>query len=301
MKLLKVVSGLCVWSMVAVSSFAQKLPDQQEVSLRPPANIKIDGKATEWPAFQAYNKSTSLFYTITNDDDNLYLAVQSTNSGITNKIMRGGLTFTVNTTGKKKEKEGISIMFPVPPKNDMMSMMQGMRTAMGGAGGPGGRPGQTVIMGGPPSGDPAAMMKRADSIMYEMNRQQIDKLKDIKVFGIKDITDSLLSIYNEEGIKARALFDGNRNYTYELAIPLKYLSITTNNPKEFTYNIKLNGMQLNLPPPPPSMAGGGAPTVVINGAPMGGGGMRMGGPGGIDFMSMFSVTDFWGKYTLAKK
>lgn len=274
--------------------FSQKLPDQQEISLRAPANLKIDGKTTEWSnGFRAYNNSTSIFYTITNDDNNLYLVVQSTNSNVTNKIMRGGLTFTINKSAKKKEKDGVSIMFPVPASNDMMVMFQSMASSL-----------QTGGMN-MSTADPALIMKKADSIMYVMNRQQIDKLKDIKISGIKEITDTLISIYNDEGIKARALFDNKAAFTYELAIPLKYLELSTDNPKEFVYNIKLNGLVFNLSAMGPRPGGGGDFGGGGMGSPpqggMGGGQGFRGGPNTMDIQSLISPTDFWGKYTLAKK
>lgn len=53
---------------------AQKLPKVQQASLHAPANIKIDGKATEWEGkFEAYNPGSRVFYTLSNDSENLYL------------------------------------------------------------------------------------------------------------------------------------------------------------------------------------------------------------------------------------
>jgi hypothetical protein len=50
--------------LLAVLAFAnanaQKLPNVQQVSLRAPANIKIDGKATEWSGFKALNTATDV-------------------------------------------------------------------------------------------------------------------------------------------------------------------------------------------------------------------------------------------------
>jgi hypothetical protein len=70
---------------------AQKLPNKQEVSLRIPADMKIDGNAKEWNnKFQAYNKLTNIFYTLSNDDKNLYLVIQATDPIIIEKMIRGG-------------------------------------------------------------------------------------------------------------------------------------------------------------------------------------------------------------------
>ncbi|HCN82336.1 MAG TPA: hypothetical protein DIT07_01770, partial [Sphingobacteriaceae bacterium] len=77
--LLLFLIGILYLIIIPVTTSAQKLPNIQEASLRAPAGIKVDGKATEWNnQFQAYNKATEIFYTISNDDDKLYLAVQAT-------------------------------------------------------------------------------------------------------------------------------------------------------------------------------------------------------------------------------
>ena len=78
--------------------------------------------------------------------------------------------------------------------------------------------------------------------------------------------------------------------TFELAVPLKSMNLDANNPKEFAYHITLNGLQINF-------GGGGGP-------PGRGGGGGPGGPGGrnaIDFLDLVTPSDFWAKYTLAKK
>lgn len=70
------------------------------------------------------------------------------------------------------------------------------------------------------------------------------KLKLIEVEGIKEI-DPVISIYNEEKIKVAAVFDSQLSYTYEMAIPLKYLKLNINYPVKFRYNVKLNGQAAN--------------------------------------------------------
>lgn len=288
------IRSLALCALLAAGTLtakAQKLPDTQETGLRAPAGIKVDGKATEWAGgYQAYNKNNQLYYSIANDDENVYLTVNAANTSIISKIMRGGLTFTVVTSGKKKDKTGQpSFTFPVQASTSVnTAAMQGLRTAM---------PAQAASM------SPQEMMKRMDSVMYAMNRQHIDKLKDIKVLGVPGITDSLLSIYNEEGIKARALFDAKGAYNYELAIPLKYLGLNAGESRELQYNLCLNGLMANIRRVEGTLPSGGASevrTVVVNGG-AGGGMMSMSGPGGIDFMSLISPTDFWGKFTLVGK
>jgi len=82
---------------------AQNLPNAQQRSLWAPATIKIDGKPTEWNnQFQAYNHATDILYTISNDNDNLYLIIQASKPRIIDKIIDVGVTFIINTAGKKK-------------------------------------------------------------------------------------------------------------------------------------------------------------------------------------------------------
>src|SRR5476651_2358683 len=111
----KIVSTLLL-GVITIAAYAQKLPAKQEISLRVPAGIKIDGKATEWDnKFQAYNNATELFYTLSNDDDNLYLIVQITKPRVIEKVLNVGITLTINGAGKKDDKapENISIQFPL--------------------------------------------------------------------------------------------------------------------------------------------------------------------------------------------
>src|SRR6202012_131420 len=92
-KIVKLV--LPAFLLLIITANAQKLPGKQEESVRSPGNIKIDGRAVEWGGqFAAYNKSTQLFYIVSNNDDNLYLTVQATDSATIQRIIAHGLTFT---------------------------------------------------------------------------------------------------------------------------------------------------------------------------------------------------------------
>ena len=100
-------SYLTIAACFASSSLkAQKLPDVQAGAVWANSPLKVDGKLVDAAEpFQAYNKNTKLFYTLSNDDKNLYLAVKSTDGGNNNKILMGGITFSVNASGKKKDKD----------------------------------------------------------------------------------------------------------------------------------------------------------------------------------------------------
>ncbi|MES2376990.1 MAG: hypothetical protein V4553_10450 [Bacteroidota bacterium] len=288
---------------------AKKLKDVQANNFLAPSPVKIDGRLNDWnDEFQAYNKSTHLYYAIANDEKNFYLIVKTSDMTTKAKIGAGGLTLTINTAGKKKEQEAYSLTYP-------------LRTTMGrpgGGGAPGGAQGggmRVMAFGGPGGGGGGFGGGRnaaPDSAMQKaMQDRVINAAKEIKVFGFKDIPDSLIAIYNEYNIKAAINYDKDGAFIYELAVPLKLMALAVGDSKELAYNIKLNGLQLNFRMmsdngggPPPGAGGGDGPggggmrTMMIDGrgGPMGGGGKNS-----IDFQDLISPSDFWGKYTLAKK
>jgi hypothetical protein len=280
---------------LSLSVYAQKLPGIQETSVLAPKNIKIDAKLTEWDdTFQAYNKTTEIFYTISNDDKNLYLVIKSTDPINNNKIIAGGINFTINTTGRKKDKEGYVITFPLVDIAAMRNQILSMAST-GGAG---------------------SNREPDSAAIANMRKKALSMVKEIKLagFAVADVPDSVVSIYNEYGLKAAIDYDAKGNLTCEMAVPLKYLHLITAGTKELNYNIKLNGLNIDaiFPGAGAFMSGGFGGGGGGAGGGFGGGGGRAGGgiPGGAangipssmqQMQSMISPTDFWGKYTLAKK
>lgn len=278
---------------------AQKLSDVQDVSVWA-SGVKVDGKHNEWEnKFKAMNKSTNLTYTLANDAKNLYLAIQSKDATNNSKILLGGISLTVNPSGKKNDKEGFKVIYPVVAR----------RRPGGTPGAGGGATTGVRIQGGPGGGgfgrfqDMSPMQR--DSMQRAIARTQLVGAKEIKVFGFKDIPDSLISIYNEYSIKTIASISDEGVFMYELSIPLELLEMSADKPKEFSYNIKLNGLQINFGgfaggARPGGGGGEGAPMVRVEVAGGGGGGMG-GGMGGFNFQDLITPTDFWGKYILTKE
>jgi hypothetical protein len=307
--LIKLSLQVVLAASTGLFAYGQKLNAIQEGSVWAPAGIKVDAKMTEWnDTYQAYNKTTELYYTLSNDDKNLYLAVKSGSTQNSNKIMAGGVSLTINTADKKKDKDAFVVVFPYVNRAG-----RGNRGA-GGAGGDRqrGAGGQRL----PPDSAAIAAQRKA----------AVAALKEIKVFGFKDIEDSVISIYNEYSIKAAADYDAKGNLVYEIAVPLKLMGLSVENAKEFAYNLKVNGLQLG--PQGIQVGGeggfagggggggfggggrggagggggfGGGGGGNRGGGGGGGGGGNRGGGGGFDIQAMTSPTDFWGKYILAKK
>jgi hypothetical protein len=263
---------------VHLTLIAQKIQNVQIGNVWAPTAVKIDGKLTEWgESLKAYNKNVQLWYTIANDDKNIYLVIKSTDLDNNNKILAGGISFTLNTEGKKKTKNAFTITFPIVKR-------------AGGRIGHGGRRGG---FGGDDTPDTAAIVTQQN--------QTLATGKEISAIGFADITDTLVSIYNEYGIKAAANIDVKGVMVYELAIPIKLLKIAVNDQKELAYNIKINGLPLNGG----GFGGGNSFGGGSHSGGSGGGGGFGGGFGGggksEDVSDMMSPTDFWGKYILATK
>jgi len=328
----KTLTIVTLFALTCTVALAQdkKLKDVQEGALWAPAGVKADGRLIEWnDSFQAYNKATKLYYTIANDDRNIYLAIKSTDAMNNNKIVAGAITISINTEGKKKTENTYKITYPVIAP---ITMQRGAGGPIGGGpaggggaimvvgrggGGAGGAGGMRAMMGGGAPGDPL------DSATIAIRKKALLTYKEIKVSGFKDIPDSLISLYNEHGVKTMANYDDKGNFLYEVAIPLKLMGLEPGSTNELAYNVRLNGLQIpNLPnidmmggggfggggadpggPGAGPAGGGGAPTIRMNGgggfAGAGGGGRRGGGT--FNFQEMISPSDFWGKYSLAKK
>ncbi|MDB5030719.1 hypothetical protein [Mucilaginibacter sp.] len=271
----RLILSVAVFTIISIKTIAQKLPNVQDVSLRAPADIKIDGKIAEWDnKFQAYNKATDIFYTIANDNDKLYLTIQATDPSIITKIISGGVTFSISASGDKKAKNLLSITFPAKEGKVNPLLIK-------------------LINKPKPSNDAAKYKMQLDSFMKVINKRLTDSVKLIGVTNLKDIEDNFISMYNDLGIKAAALFDNNISYNYELAIPKKYLGLGANNLK-FTYQIKLNG---TTPPNATIQQSGSGRFLIVtvgNNPPYA-------IPNVVPYAASAYPTDFWGEYTLAKK
>jgi len=249
---------------------AQKLPNIQQASLRAPLNIKIDGILREWgDKFEAYNSNTQIYYTISNDVNDLYLTLMVTDFTTIKKILAGGITLTLNPQNKKKDSTNTSsVSFPYySPGQQPLSISTQLATKSN------------------------LSKLQLDSFATAYNRQIPTNFKLIGLQGMGNIKDAFVSIYNEDGIRAAAIFNKDMNYTYELAIPLSLLGNETGISK-FNYNLQLNGQ---------TTINGYAITPVPGRSNL----LTFTDNKGTRFMldqdakDLYYPTDFWGEYTLA--
>ena len=75
--------------------------------------LKIDGNNTDWQgALQFWDDKQAIAYSITNDNDWLYIRALSKNNTTIQKILRGGLTVYINHHGVTEEAGAAAISFP---------------------------------------------------------------------------------------------------------------------------------------------------------------------------------------------
>jgi len=167
--------------------------------------ITADGDLGDWQdSLSMFHSDSKLFYALANDEDHIYLALQSKNPELLSKIMIGGITFSVNTEVEKKNPPRVT--FPILDRTP-----------------------------GKPKSSREVLSKE------EIQDQTLERIKDIRVFGFKEIIDGPISLQNNYGIRAAAGFDSRNNFVQEIAIPIRLLNIVNRN-EEITYKIRINGI-----------------------------------------------------------
>lgn len=253
--------------------FSQKLPKVQIGSVTAPVDVLIDGKSKELnDIYKAYNPNNRIFYTLSNDNNNLYLTIKAKEPVAIEKLIIDGTTLIISKeTSRSKqfiETGNISLTFP---KNDVT---------------------HTGVEGGAEyydtyKKDTVANKENIKLIYNKYNRLALSTFKKIGIKGIKEILDSTILVDNDYGIKAMAQYNDRMEMVYELAIPIKYLGLSADS--RFSYYIRLNGTPDVEKVPPGTPRG---PMVTNEGH-----------DGRIDFEQQYLnfETDLRGKYTLANK
>lgn len=209
--MIKIKNIILVIALVSLfnlpAAFSQKKAEliSTRWALKP---VVADGSLSDWPdSLTLFNEATNLNYGLANDDTNVYLAIRSASKQDLNKILAGGISFSANIEGKKKDPP--TVIFPVldrtPGKNKNNREQPGVE---------------------------------------ERQKQVLSKIKDIRVTGFKEIIDGAISLQNTYGIRAAASFDKNNNLVQEIIIPLSLLNLSTADGVEVTYSIRVNGLQV---------------------------------------------------------
>ena len=197
-------------AVATIATHAQKLPNKQEASLKASANVKIDGKPTEWGDFKAYNSATGLLYTIANDDQNLYMIIQTKISGIRDKIWSGGISLIFSKAAGAGQNTICSLTYSALPKD------------------------RRAIIGN--------LMKDTLADLKAINNAIAGSVKTIAIKNFDGVSEDVISIYNSYGIAAASYMTDKNTYTCEIAIPLKYLKSAANSQSVIKYTLQANAM-----------------------------------------------------------
>ncbi len=154
----------------------------QVIALKSPQQpIIIDGDAKEWGDNLIYNSEKNIYYSLSNDKQNLYLLIKCTDDIRQSAILSSGVTLSIDTKGRKKKT--FIITFP----------MSGLETGA----------------------------DRKSSLEEKRLRADLTKLKKIGVKGFKDIDEEQINTENAFNIQTALNFDDKGDLIYEEAIPLQ--------------------------------------------------------------------------------
>lgn len=220
------------------------------------------------PKFEAYNPATETFYTLSNDNDNLYLAIQARTPIIIEKAIKGGIVFTISQTKNTDNDDSkLVVKYPLMSRDEYRNLKTSVK---------------------PQATDEIEKNVEIKNFVTDENKKINSAAKTIRLTASKAKTDTL-SIYNEKGIQVMSFLDYNLHYNYQLTFPLSYLSAFSNK-SNFFYNVALPGFFGDFSR---EITEGITAVHVVNGE------VKIEGPSAPLIAIMSNKTDFTGEYKLA--
>jgi hypothetical protein len=198
---------ICIATMQVLSGIC----NAQTIELKTaPANVTIDGDAKEWANDLSYsNNKAKVMYTLSNDKDNFYLVIKTSDAAKQSGILGSGITLGIDTRGKKKPS--FSITYPISDQEDQTSFMH----------------------------------MNAEQTKAQA---ELSGYRKIRTEGFAAISDAQLTTTNVYGIKIAIGYDTNGYLIYEEAIPLSLFPVDDLN-KEWAFNIKINELDKKVKAP----------------------------------------------------
>ncbi|GAB2985332.1 hypothetical protein GCM10027049_24910 [Mucilaginibacter puniceus] len=274
---------LCAASLLLISTGVNYAQETAATLKAPTTAVTIDGNNKEWGNDLAYyNADKKIHYTISNDKNNLYLVIKTNDEKQFNNILFGGVTFSIDTKGRKKKTQ--SITFPL----------------------------QEMVI---------TESITFNTLDQKRNEARSTQLKKIEVKGFSDISEDRMYNGNPYKIQTALNFDDNGYLVYEEAIPLALFKAEGLATSEWAYNIKLNAVTARLQPNSQTTVGTATVSSVIVAVPAGSGppsnaavqaAVRnnsytqnsMASSAAINIpardVEIVRASDFWGKFSLAK-
>ncbi len=177
-----------------------------------PQSLLIDGLASEWPSDLLHeNIASKLQYAVANNESTLFLVVKSSSSADLQRLLLGGISFSVNFTGEKKNWQ--TITFPLMPRKGSIA--------------------------------PAKPNKEDKAQRNARIAQELRDLKEIGVNGFEQLLDGKIAVINDYGIRVAAGIDESGLLVCEYALPMKLLHSDAFKSDNFACEIKVNGLNIN--------------------------------------------------------
>lgn len=168
-------------------------------------DVKIDGELSEWnDSLTYYFDDQDLHYSISNDDQYLYVAIRVKNKDKQSQAVFNGFALTINRDGKKKD--GPSFSYPIPDRSALR-----------------------------------ALSNQEFNAPTDLRKVALSTIRAFHVRNFPNILDGAISLENNYGIRAAVLIDTMDRLCYESAIQLDQLNLDTNQ-GGFAINIKINGL-----------------------------------------------------------
>lgn len=278
-----------------ICACSQKIIYQSAYQTKP---VSADGNPQEWRIpLRFYDSDTKLNYTLTNDDDKIYLCVRIVDELSQAKVVRNGLNIWFDTLAKKNKQCGI--LFPVPDKNADEYQQE--------------------------SSSESSSRKKQGGNLDGIKKKFLQQANQMQLTGFKSgIPDFLAASTNEYGINVSINWDVNNIMIYEAAIPFKTFYKDKLVAKDSLKNIDFSMTIPGFPAPEKkddgsSNASGGVPGGGAGGGMGGMGGGGMGGRGGmnsaagganargmrggstVEIDPMYVTNSFWVKIRLSAK
>lgn len=247
MQMKKAAFGLLV--LAGISSCTPKVYQSLDWQTK---QVVADGKVQEWTIpLRFYDDKTKINYTITNDQQNLYLCMKVMAPETQLKILRGGIEFRVDTLGGTKYP--ISFSFPLAGQPSMPGEPRG---GVGDAG-----------MNGHPNKD-------------SFRQHLVEQAQEAELVGFKRELNGMVHVHNNPyGISAAISIDNAGMMYYEAVIPFHtfYRNALSKDDasRVFGFMVQVNGV--SQPMKHEGESGEGSSNRYMGGRGMYGNGGGMGG------------------------
>jgi len=126
----KVIAGVCLSAMVFNISCGGSRHSGKSKNFIPGTwqqqPIVIDGNSTDWPSpYPNFDAKSRIAYATSNDKENLYITMEAGDELTQIKILKQGMTVSIDTGGNKDA--AFHINFPLPNDTEPIELPQGTR------------------------------------------------------------------------------------------------------------------------------------------------------------------------------